>query len=233
MRTLQPRLLLPYLIASLALAVSIPSWAADDVAGWKPGEKKQGDGYAYQIFSVQKEGEPFVRFQVRGTIDAPADVVQRAANRVATDPARAPKGQKRTVLSRRENETVLQTEIELPGVFSDRDVITRGRSSVDPATGVRRIEFKSTDYPSVPPKEGVIRLENTGGAWVFVPDGDDRSKVTFESYVDLGGSLPAWLVSSQMESTAAASFENVARGALEDIPRDAVSASGPGRLAGQ
>lgn len=231
MRTPQTGLL-PHLIASLALVVSIPCWAADAVAGWEPGEKKQGDGYAYEIFSVQNQGEPFIRFQVRGTIDAPADVVQRAASRVATDPARAPKGQKLTVLSRGENETLLQTEIELPAVFSDRDVITRGRSSVDPATGVRRIEFKSTEYPSVPPKEGVIRLENTGGAWVFVPDGDKRSKVTFESYVDLGGSLPTWLVSSQMASTAAGSFENVAREALEDSPRDAVSAPGTGRVAG-
>ena len=28
-----------------------------------------------------------------------------------------------------------------------------------------------------------------------MPDGAKRSKVTFETYVDLGGSLPAWLVS--------------------------------------
>jgi START domain len=231
MRTPQTGLL-PHLIASLALAVSIPCWAADPVAGWQPGEKKQGDGYAYQIFSVQREGEPFIRFQVRGTIDAPADVVQRAATRVATDPARAPKGQKRTVLSRDENETVLHTEVELPAMFSDRDVITRGRSSVDPATGVRRIEFTATEYPSVPPKEGVIRLENTGGAWVFAPDGNRRSKVTFESYVDLGGSLPTWLISGQMQSTAAESFQNVAHEALENGPRDAVSAPGPGRIAG-
>src|SRR5262245_7097005 len=103
--------LLPRLVASLALAVSIPCWAAGPKADWVPGEKKQGNGYAYQIFSVQNEGEPFIRFQVRGTIDAPADVVQLAASRVATDPARAPKGQKRTVLSKGEDETVLQTEI--------------------------------------------------------------------------------------------------------------------------
>ena len=225
--------LLPRLVASLALAVSIPCWAAGPKAEWVPGEKKQGNGYAYQVFSVQNEGEPFIRFQVRGTIDAPADVVQRAASRVATDPARAPKGQKRTVLSKGEDETVLQTEIDLPAMFSDRDVITRGRSSVDPATGVRRIEFKSTEYASAPPKEGVIRLENTGGAWVFVPDGDSRSKVTFESYVDLGGSLPVWLISGQMASTAAGSFENVAHEALENGPRDAVSARGMGTVTGR
>jgi len=56
--------------------------------------------------------------------------------------------------------------------------------------------------------------------------------VTFESYVDLGGSLPIWLISGQMQSNAAGSFENVAHEALENSPRNAVSAPGPGRLAG-
>lgn len=229
MRSPQSRLL-SHLVAGFALAVSIPCSAAGPGAEWEPGEKKQGNGYAYQTFSVQKEGEPFVRFQVRGTIDAPADVVQRAASKVATDPARAPEGQKRTVLSRSEDETVLQTEIDLPAMFSDRDVITRGRSTVDPATGVRRIEFKSTDYAGAPPKEGVIRLGNTGGVWQFVPDGEGRSQVTFESYVDLGGSLPTWLISGQMESTAAGSFENVAHEALQSSGREAaVSAPGDTR----
>ena len=232
MRTPQTRLL-PCLVASLALAVSIPCWASGPGAEWEPGEKKQGNGYAYQVFSVRKEGEPFIRFQVRGTIDAPADVVQSAASRVSTDPARAPKDQKRTVLYRDRDETVLHTEIDLPAVFSDRDVVTRGRSSVDPDTGVRRIEFKSTNYASAPPKEGVIRLDNTGGAWEFAPDGNGRSKVTFESYVDLGGSLPDWFVSGQMQSTAAVSFENVAREALENNPRTAVSAPGPGNATGR
>jgi hypothetical protein len=226
MRIPQTRLL-PRIVASLAVAVSIPCWASSSTSGWEPGAKKQGNGYAYQIFSLQKAGEPFMRFQIRGTIDAPADVVQQAANRVATDPALAPEGQKRTVLSRSDDETVLQTEIDLPALFADRDVITRGHASVDPATGVRRIEFKSTPYAAAPPKEGVIRLENTGGTWEFVPDGDQRSKVIFESYVDLGGSLPAWLIDGQMQTNAAGSFENVAREALdENNPRNAVSSPG-------
>jgi START domain len=228
MRTTPQIRFLPLLVASLALAVAIPCWAADPGSAWEPGEKKQGNGYAYQVFSVQKEGEPFVRLQVRGTIDAPADVVQRAASKVATDPARAPEGQKRTILAKDENETVLLTEIDLPAIFSDRDVITRGRSSIDPDTGVRRIDFESTKYESAPPKAGVIRLEKTSGAWKFVPDGDGRSKVTFESYVDLGGSLPGWLISGMMESNAAGNFENVAREALENSPRNAVSAPGTG-----
>ena len=227
MRTPRSRTL-QRLVASLALTVSIPCFASDPGAGWEPGPKKQGNGYAYQVFSVQKEGEPFMRFQVRGTIDAPPEVVQSAASRVSTDPARAPKGQKRTVLYKDEDETVMLTEIDLPAMFADRDVVTRGRSSVDPATGVRRIDFESTDHESAPRKEGVIRLENTGGGWQFAPDGNGRSQVTFDTYVDLGGSLPDWFVTGQMESTAAGNFEKVAKESIETNPRNAVSAPGTG-----
>ena len=118
----------------------------DPAGAWEPGEKKQGTGYTYQVFSQQQEGEEFVRYQVRGTIDAPADVIQRTASRVSPDPARAPKDQKRTGCTRTRTRRCSCTEIDLPALFTDRDVVTRGKSSVDPATGVRRIDFKSAEH---------------------------------------------------------------------------------------
>jgi hypothetical protein len=204
----------PCLVALTSLALAVPC-AAQAAGDWEPaGNQKQGSGYAYQVFSRQNEDEPFVRYQVRGTIDAPVEVVQRTASRVTRDPAHAPKGQKRTILFEDEDEAVVLTEIDLPAMFSDRDVITRGKISVDPATGVRRIDFKTAEYASAPPKDGVIRLDKTGGYWEFVPNGDERSKVTFETYVDLGGSLPLWFVSGGMAKTASTSFEEVARESL-------------------
>ena len=67
----------------------------------------------------------------------------------------------------------------------------------------------------MPPREGFIRLQHTGGFWEFVPDGGKRSKVTFETYVDLGGSLPGWLVSGMMSDTAIGNFEDVAKEAVK------------------
>ena len=211
MRTRTP----PKLLALAALIVSFPCWAADPPGEWEPGEKKQGPGYAYQIFSIQKEGEQFLRFQVRGTIDAPAEHIQRTASRLSTDPARAPEGQKRTVLYKDDDETVMLTEIDMPSPFTDRDTVTRGKLTVDSATGTRRIDFKTAEHASAPaPKPGVIRLLNTGGYWEFVPDGADRTKVTSETYVDLGGSLPLWLISGMMGDNAASNFEEVAKESL-------------------
>src|SRR5262245_12776051 len=178
-------------LALLALAAAATAQSVDSAPPpWTPGDKGRGPGYAYQVFSQHKEGEPFMRYRVRGTIDATADVLLKTESDLAADPSRAPEGQKRQLISRTDNETVVYTSTNLPAVFSDRDVVTRGVKSVDPATGIRRIEFKAIDHPAVPPREGVIRIQRTGGFWEFVPDGANRSKVTFETYVALGGSLP-------------------------------------------
>src|SRR5262245_1199641 len=128
----------------LGLSLARPS-ASETPAdpGWTPGDKGEGHGYAYQVFKQQKEGEPFVRYQVRGTIDAPPELLQHTATELSTDPARAPKDQKRELISKTETETVMHTSIDLPMMFSDRDVVTRGVSSADPKTGIRRIDFKS------------------------------------------------------------------------------------------
>jgi hypothetical protein len=203
-------------VVSLALfTVAAPS-ASDPKsdAAWTPGDKGEGRGYSYQVFSQQKEGEPFVRYQVRGTIDATPDTLAKTASRLSADPSRAPDGQTRKVIVHTDTETVLHTSIDLPMMFTDRDIVTRGTQSADAATGVRRIDFKAVEHPAVPPRDGVIRLSRTGGFWEFVPDGAQRSKVTFETYVDLGGSLPGWLVSGMMASTATGNFEDVAKEAV-------------------
>lgn len=181
---------------------------------WTPGDKGEGRGYAYQVFSQQKEGEPFVRYQVRGTIDATPEVLARLARELSTDPKRAPKDQTRRVILKTDAEQIIHTSIDLPMMFSDRDIVTRGVGSVDAQTGIRRIDFKSVEHPSTPPREGFIRLTNTGGFWEFVPDGAQKSKVTLETYIDLGGSLPGWLVSGMMASNVIGNYEEVAKEAV-------------------
>jgi len=196
------------------LGLAVPSASDPASDGWQPGDKGQGKGYAYQVFSQQREGEPFVRYQVRGTIDAAPELLAKTAQDLSTDPSRAPKDQTRRVISRTDTETVIHTSIDLPMMFSDRDIVTRGVRATDPKTGIARIDFKSIEHPSVPAREGFIRLQRTGGFWEFVPDGEKRSKVTMETFVDLGGSLPAWLVSGMMASNTIGNYEDVAKAAV-------------------
>ena len=198
------------------LAFAVPAASEPDDGNWTPGEKGQGHGYTYQVFKQQKEGEPFVRYQIVGTIDAEPAVLTRTARDISRDPKRAPEGQTREVILATENETILHTSIDLPMMFSDRDVVTRGVGSVDPNTGIGRIDFKSIEHPAAPPKPGFIRLTQTAGHWEFVPDGAKHSKATFETYVDLGGSLPGWLVSGMMASNVLGQYEQVAKEATKN-----------------
>ena len=206
-----------HLIAFLCLLLASPATsdpAKDSDAGWEPGKKGEGRGYTYQAFSQQKEGEPFVRYRLKGTIDATPEVCARLARDLSSDPARAPKDQTRKVILKTDAEQIIHTSIDLPMMFSDRDLVTRGVGSVDPKTGIRRLDFKAIEHPQVPPREGFIRLTRTGGFWEFVPDGDKRSKVTLETFVDLGGSLPGWLVSGMMASNVIGNYEDVAKEAV-------------------
>jgi hypothetical protein len=214
MRTRTPAYRITLLCLLLAApAISDPT--ADGDAAWSPGKKGEGKGYTYQTYSQQKEGEPFVRYRVKGTIDNTPEVLARLANELSSDPARAPKDQTRKVIRKTDTEQILHTSIDLPMMFSDRDIVTRGVGSVDAKTGIRRIDFKAIETPEVPPREGFIRLTRSGGFWEFVPDGPKRSKVTFETYIDLGGSLPGWLVSGMMASNVIGNYEDVAKEATK------------------
>jgi len=213
MRTRTPASLIA--LTCLCFAASATSDPAQDDGAWSPGKTGEGRGYTYQVFSQQKEGEPFVRYRVKGTIDAKPEILQRLASDLSSDPKRAPKDQTRKVIQKTDTEQILHTSIDLPMMFSDRDIVTRGVTSADPKTGIRRIDFKAVEDPRVPPREGFIRLTKSGGFWEFVPDGDKRSKVTFETYIDLGGSLPGWLVSGMMASNVIGNYEDVAKEAVK------------------
>jgi hypothetical protein len=74
------------------------------------------------------------------------------------------------VIAKTDTETVIHTSIDLPMMFSDRDIVTRGVSSADPKTGTRdRLQVDRA--PAVPPREGFIPADQDRRVLEFVPDG--------------------------------------------------------------
>jgi len=191
-----------------------PAPAADAPGkSWHTGQQATGDGWTYQIFSREAEGESFVRYRANGTIDAEPEVLVRSVRVIATDPERAPDGQTRRLLSAEGGAFVTWTVIDMPPLFSDRDIVTRGVSSLDEATGARRIDWKTTDDAKAPESPDVIRIRDAAGFWSFTPNGG-TTDVSYETYLDLGGSLPGWLVQGMMAGMVGKTFEDVAREAL-------------------
>jgi hypothetical protein len=196
----------------LLIPSSIPAANAPG-DGWQPGQEASGDGWTYRIFSREVEGESFVRYRASGTIDAEPEVLVRSVRVIAADPERAPAGQTRRLLSTDGGAFVTWTVIDMPPLFSDRDIVTRGVSSADEQTGARRIDWTTTDDAKAPESPDVIRIRKAAGFWAFTPNGT-TTDVSYETHLDLGGSLPGWLVQGMMAGMVGKNFEDVAREAL-------------------
>ena len=196
----------------LLLALSAAS-EESPAASWSPGSSETGEGFAYQIYSRESQGEAYLLYQVRGSINASPDTLRRSVRTIASDPERAPEGHTRRLLSADDDVFVVYTLIDLP-LIADRDIITRGVASVDPTTGTERIDWQAIDDHRAPPGEDAVRIRSSGGFWEFVPAANGTTRVTYETFIDLGGSLPGWLINPLMARTVSANFENLAREAV-------------------
>ena len=201
------------LFTLLCVAFSSASFAE---AEWTPGGRGEGPGFTYQVFYTQVPDESFVRYEARGRVDAPPELLSAAVRTITSDPARAPKGQTRRILQADDEAFVVHTRIDLPALFSDRDIVTRGVRRAE-GEGLR-IDWQATEHPAAPPSEGVIRIQKSAGFWSFAPAADGTTEVVYASFVDVAGSLPGWLIDPLTEETVARVFEDVAQEALTDWP---------------
>ena len=220
MRVLPPVVRRLALLALLALLVapfagaSVSNAEGDASDGWEPKDPVEGAGYAYQVFARKTEGDDTVRYRVRGTIRARADSLPGSVRVIASDPEWVPDGQSRRVLVNTPDEFVVYTRIDLPTFFSDRDIVSRGVRSSDPQSGAYKIDWKAVEHAQAPPVDGVIRIVRGQGSWEFTQADADTSRVDYETFIDLGGSLPAWLIQPLMAGNVAKNFEDLARHAL-------------------
>ena len=82
---------------------------------------------------------------------------------------------------------------DAPWPVQDRDMVIDARLSQDPET--RIVKNEGTCNPGyIPEKEGVVRVPDCQSLWTLEPVGADSVRVTLEIRIDLGGSIPAWLV---------------------------------------
>lgn len=92
-----------------------------------------------------------------------------------------------------DSEVVYYTEVEAPALTSNRDFVIRLTVDPDPMTKGMIIEAVSLpDF--TPPVDGVIRVPYSRARWTVVPVGKDRLSVEYIIDIDLGGSVPPWLV---------------------------------------
>lgn len=92
-----------------------------------------------------------------------------------------------------ERELVYYTEVEAPVLTSNRDFVIR--LTVDPDPMTQGLIIEAVSLPNyIPPIEGVIRIPYSRARWVVVPAGKGKLSVEYTIDIDLGGSVPPWLV---------------------------------------
>lgn len=86
------------------------------------------------------------------------------------------------------------SRVMIKGIWpvSDRDVLVRSRLEQDPQTYAITIHSEATDTV-LPPQPGYVRLPALNNIFRIEPLADGWSRVTFQTFVDPGGAIPAWL----------------------------------------
>ncbi|MBL6689883.1 MAG: START domain-containing protein [Pseudomonadales bacterium] len=83
----------------------------------------------------------------------------------------------------------------LPFPAKSRDVIFHAEISYKPE-GTVKVEM--TARPDALPEGRHVRIQEAYGFYLLEPVSEDRTKITWQQYVDPAGALPSWLVNSML-----------------------------------
>ncbi|HWW39041.1 START domain-containing protein [Pedobacter sp.] len=75
----------------------------------------------------------------------------------------------------------------------NRDFVAHLTVNQNPNTKIITIDGPAVSG-HVPIKKGVVRINNSTGKWLIIPESDHHIRVEYTLHVDPGGALPSWLV---------------------------------------
>lgn len=110
-------------------------------------------------------------------------------------------------------EYIYYSESNAPWPFEDRDVVTHVKV-VRNAEGTVFVN-STTFQDSVPEKPDFIRIQYATSQWAFTPEKNGLTKIGLKMAVDLGGSIPKWL----MRLTAATGPYHTVKNLLSQVHR--------------
>ena len=183
--------------------------ASDPFAGWKQAATRDGD-LAWAVY-VEREPAPGVpAFRIETSFEVPPQVASRTLMASMSDDEPTTSGERRVLLERTETSALVHTFVDLPFMFSDRELAVRIVASHDAATGIHRIDWVDENEQLPPPDSGVLRLRTTG-YWEFRPRAPFGTFATYVSRAEVGGSLPSGIQDRLMRGQAEDAVERLAR----------------------
>ncbi|HRI52239.1 MAG TPA: START domain-containing protein [Pseudomonadota bacterium] len=172
-----------------AYADSLPVLAAaDSPAGWQPFKVKRG-------VAVERRPVQGSRlFEYRASVTAPVspEAVINHMWRFVSE-GRSPIIKQRKVLKQEPTELLMYDQVKTP-VVSDRDYTLLVRKISDTSGHRYQMTFETANQlgPPVDPKH--VRIPAIRGRWLIEPEGAGGSRLTYQSFSEPGGSIPAFMI---------------------------------------
>ncbi|MBU0993108.1 MAG: hypothetical protein KJ737_11500 [Proteobacteria bacterium] len=159
----------------------------------------EGEKNGIRLFSQSVKGSPYV--MVRGETILNADLTQIAS--VLRDLSTFTTWMPDLISARRVKVIDLQTEIEyhvidFPWPFLDRDVILKSTGSIDPDTGIIRIDTIALKEPMVSLDKNLVRITDLSNTFVLEYVDKDKTRVEYTLHLDTRGNLPSFAVNMEV-----------------------------------
>jgi hypothetical protein len=157
--------------------------------GWRLASERESDGFAWLLYEEEEATPGRPAFRVEADLDAaPAQAAAALMDSLA-DETPTTSGEHRRLLERSAHAALVHTFIDLPFMFSDRELVIRIEHSHDPESGVHSVRWRDENGVLPPPENGVLRLESDG-FWAFHPTASGGTHAIYVSRAEVGGSLP-------------------------------------------
>ena len=159
-------------------------------------------------------------YQGVGDVDAPPDVVFAVVTDVEAHPKFMPYTKESKIVEHINANEVIAYQVIAAPLVSERDYFLHIKliPGASPAT-VWRSEWNAVpDYK--PEAKGLVRMRIAEGYWLFEPlDGGKRTRVTYTSLTNIGGSIPGWIVNMSNKGIIPKIFESVRKRVAERLAR--------------
>lgn len=162
----------------------------EDTREWKLKKEKNG----IQIHTRLMEGSKFKEYKSRCEVTATPEELVNILMDVESYPDWMAFVIAADILEMDgENIFYVYSEVKVPWPFDNRDQVTKSVVSKDSVTGVIAVDVSIVpDY--LPEKDGIVRLPEGRGAWIFTPLENGKTEAYHQFGGDPGGNIPAWIV---------------------------------------
>lgn len=199
----------PGRLVLLGLALLGPAAAA---AGGDEGWLQVHERAGVTVFSRAAAGSPIHEFRAVAEMDLPAPALLATVADIESYPGRMPP----TLVARRirggGESTWYYMEIN-PSMIARRFYCLHVVQSRLPG-GALRSEWSVDNSVCPEHQPGMVRIEHNSGSWTLTPLSDSRTRVTFQTHSDPGGSIPAWMVNQFTARTLPETVESLRAMAL-------------------